>query len=69
MPWLLAQPVPTRGSHGRDDRSGAAMLSGLKDAAAKETEMSSSSTIVSPPLTRDESATLFSQTITLRSCR
>jgi FtsH-binding integral membrane protein len=41
------------------------MLSGLEAAAAKETEMSSSSAIVSAPLTRDESATLFSKTMTL----
>jgi FtsH-binding integral membrane protein len=41
------------------------MLSWLERAAAKETGMSSSSATVSPPLTRDESATLFSQTMTL----
>ena len=41
------------------------MLSALEGGVAKETEVSSRSAIISSPLTRDEAATLFSQTMTL----
>ena len=41
------------------------MLSALEGGVAKETEVSSSSAIVRVPLTRDQSATLFSQTMAL----